>query len=103
MATAVTDPKKEKLTPEEMLAHLEALAESGADIMQEAITAGQEEAGDMDARRFRLGDIAVLLEKRHGEDTLGEWAKAINVPKTTAQEYWRVAAFYKKPARAGIR
>jgi len=105
MATAVTkeEPRQQKQTLDEMLAHLEALAETAQDIMQEAITVGQEMNGDMDERRFGLGDIAKLLVKRHGEDTLGEWAKAISVPKKTAQEYRTVATFYEKPARAGIR
>lgn len=55
--------------------------------------------GEMDERRWFVGDRAALVEKRYGGRTLDDFARDINANKSTIHGWRRVANFYPKSIR----
>lgn len=84
------------------IAHLEAAIERGEDILSDAEELGREAAVQADQRRYILGDLACLVQKRYGQDMLGDFAKEINVSKKQLQEYRTTCAYWDKDARKQI-
>lgn len=63
---------------------------------------GRRCAESLDAGRWTLGDIALTVEKRYGQDSIGAFARDINVKASRVREYRTVAAFYESSARAAF-
>jgi hypothetical protein len=61
---------------------------------------GRRCAESLDAGRWSLGDIALAVEKRYGQDSIGKFATEINVKASRVREYRTVCAFYPSSARA---
>jgi hypothetical protein len=66
----------------------EALASEGLSILQ-----------DHDRNRWRLGEIAQLVERGYGKSALRNFANDINIRPPTLYEYHRVTAFYSPDDR----
>lgn len=66
----------------------EALASEGVSILQ-----------DHDRNRWRLGEIAQLVERGYGKSSLRSFANDINIRPPTLYEYHRVTAFYSPDDR----
>lgn len=62
--------------------------------------AGRRCAESLDSGRWALGDIALTVQKRYGENAIQKFALDINVKVGRVQEYRTVSAFYQNPARA---
>lgn len=74
---------------EEMLAQ-------GADPWEVLIQAGLEAQNNMDRGRWRIGDMALLVEKRYGDDALAKYATSIRVPVSRARQYRAVCRFWDR-------
>jgi len=57
---------------------------------EEAISLGLELREQKDNVQWSLGGLASRVAKSYGEDSIGEFAKAINIPKNTLREYRRI-------------
>lgn len=86
-------------TFENSLDALKQMADAGEDIWEAAISLGIQDEDDMTEIRWRQGDLAGLIDKRYGDDRLGSYAKAINIPARTLRERRQVSAFYENGAR----
>lgn len=62
--------------------------------------AGRTAAQDMDSGRFLLGDLALRIEKRYGQDSIGQYSADIGLARAgTLREYARVARRFDIPTR----
>lgn len=66
----------------------EALADAGRDL-----------ADANDRNRWVLGDLALRVETRYGEDAIGQYASEIKVFERTLRTYRQVSAFYENGTR----
>jgi hypothetical protein len=96
------DAVKDPIDFDVEIAKLEQAAQSGANVWDDAVNAGMELNKSLDTRRFELGDLAVLIGKKYGQDTIGKFATEIGVGKKRLQEYRTVAHFYEKSLRMQI-
>ena len=78
------------------------IAETLPDAWESLCDAGRHYAEDMDAGRWKLGDLALKVEKQYGQDSLGEFAREVNVRAGRIREYRRVCDFYENVARAAF-
>lgn len=78
---------------------LESAIQRGDEVWSDAEELAREAAQQSDQRRYILGDIACLIKTRYGEDTLGEFAKDIQVTKKQLQEYRTTCAFWTRTER----
>jgi hypothetical protein len=78
---------------------IDTMLDGGADIWETAISAACEDEQDMAARRWRLGDIALRVQKAYGKNRLGDFAKQINVPVPTVRQYRHMSEFYPNDTR----
>jgi len=62
----------------------------------------RELVGQIDLRRWRVGDRAILIEKQYGEHTLDDFARDIGMNKNTVYGWRRVAEFYPEVVRRTI-
>jgi hypothetical protein len=70
------------------------------DDWESLVDVAREITADMDNRRWLLGDIAGLAERRHGQGSIKELATAIRMSRhKTLYEYERVARFYDVSTR----
>lgn len=82
---------------------IEALIERGDDIWEVLVNAGIQAQEFLDTGRWTIGDLAGLVDKQYGQNTIGTFAKAINVEVERVREYRTVAAFWEIPHRQKIR
>lgn len=75
---------------------LEQSAFEGRDIYADLVSAGQQDAADMDERRWRLGDLACLVTKEYGKNRIAEWAKDVNAVVASVRSYRAVASFFDR-------
>lgn len=66
---------------------------------EEICDESREAAERQDSGRWIIGDNALEVEAHYGQDTIGEYARQINVKKGRVEEYRTVCRFYKKSAR----
>lgn len=85
-----------------LLPLLEKASQSGDDIWDTAVNVGMELNKSLDTKRFELGDLACLVSKKYGHDTIGKFATEIGVKKARLQEYRTVTSFYPKDLRMQI-
>lgn len=83
----------------DILDTLEARAAAGEDVYSDAVSLGITTTEDMEARRWHYAQLAAIVGKRYGDDTLGTFAKDVKLRPRTAQEYAQVWRFYPKNAR----
>jgi len=69
---------------------------------EELCDMGRAAAGSLDLGRFLIGDITLTIQTNYGENTLSEFAKAINVPVTRVREYRTVSKFWNIQQRQKI-
>jgi hypothetical protein len=81
---------------------LEEASKQGEDIWDTAANLGAMINKSLDRKQFTLGDLACLVAKRYGQDTLGDFATSIGVRKKRLQEYRTVCRTFEKSARADI-
>lgn len=74
-------------------------AAHGEDIWDGSKALAMEMTHDLDQRQLRLGDLACLVEKQKGEDTIGVWATEIGEVRKTITDYRTVSRFWPKDIR----
>ena len=81
---------------------LEKAVEKGEDIWQATIDLGIAARQDMDRGRFAIGDSALLVSKKYGENRIGAFAAEIGVNEERVEEYRGVCKFFprKHPKRS---
>lgn len=100
---AETQPAQtSSLNPDMILDLIDQSIEAGEDPWEIITDAGIVAAADMDIYRWFIGDLACRIEKKYGENRIGEFAKTIHAPVDRVEEYRTVCRFYKKSARAEI-
>lgn len=62
----------------------------------------RELVADMDTKRWIIGDDASAVETRYGEHTMEDFARDINMNKSTVAGWKRVADFYPKFIRRNL-
>jgi hypothetical protein len=67
---------------------------------EEICDRGRIAINDMDRGRWQIGDDALLVAKKYGEDAIGQYAREIKASKKRVVEHRTVCAFYEKSARA---
>lgn len=79
--------------------------QDGVDIWEMAVSVGVEDGHDADEKRWRLGDLATLIESSYGEGSIERYADEINERKTRVYECRRVSSFfpYGDPVREDLR
>lgn len=78
---------------------LKEMAANGEDIWEAAVSLGIQDEDDLTELRWRQGDLAMLIDKRYGDDRLGSYAKAINVPIRTIRHRRQMSRFYENGTR----
>jgi len=81
---------------------LEQASDQGDDIWDTTVNLGIVAVQDQDQRNYNIGDLSVMVGKKYGEDTIGEWAKAIGADVARVKEYRTTCAYWEKSARADI-
>jgi hypothetical protein len=66
------------------------------------VSAGQTIVEAHDRNRWALGDLGRKCERRYGEQSLAQYAAAINVRPKTMYDYTACAAFYDRDERAAF-
>lgn len=79
---------------------LERRAAAGEDVYADATSMGSSAREDKDMSRWRLGDIALTVEKRYGENSIAQFAKDINESVTSVEEYRTTCRFWTRSVRA---
>lgn len=80
-------------------------APSWADVVQDETAwealcdAGRQAAARLDEGRWLLGDLALRVRTRYGEDAVGKFATESGVEAKRVYEYRQVSAFYEPDAR----
>lgn len=80
----------------DVIDELQAAIDAGRDVYQDAVSAAQADAADMDARRWRLGDLACLVAKQYGRNTIAAFAKDIGEPVARLRGYRTVSNFFDR-------
>jgi hypothetical protein len=62
----------------------------------------RELVGQIDARRWVVGDRAILIDKQYGEHTIDDFSRDIGMNKNTVYGWRRVAEFYPESVRRTI-
>lgn len=78
---------------------LAARAGAGEDVFQEVIAEGMKHRERGDAARWAIGDLALLVDKRYGENRIAEFAKGIGQRVSAVREYRTVCRFWTTSAR----
>jgi hypothetical protein len=69
---------------------------------EEAISIGLELREGKDQSQWRLGDLALSVEKAYGVDSLGKFAIEININKNSLQQYRRVSKAFPPRTRSKV-
>lgn len=113
-AGAIADGRYTLAYPDPLAAIREVAAHypAGGDddpVLEMCIGAGIQDLEDMDGRRWRLGDIAVLLQDRYptyrdsyGKRIVDHYAREIKARARTLFEYAETARFYPDSARRAL-
>jgi hypothetical protein len=72
------------------------------DDFEELCERGRIAARDLDRGRFVIGDLALRIETQYGRDTVGEFARQVNVQKKRVYEYRDVCSIFDSSARAEL-
>lgn len=81
---------------------LERAVEAGENVWDTAVNLGMVLAQDSDALRYHLGDLACIVPKQYGKDTLGRFAADIGIERTRLQEYRTTCAFWTRGVRRDL-
>lgn len=81
---------------------LSCAAQQGEDIWDGSKALAMEMAHDLDQRQLRLGDLACLVVKQKGQDTIGVWATEIGHSRKTITDYRTVSHFWPKEERDAV-
>jgi len=76
---------------------------AGEDTWEAAVSAGIQAQENMDTGRWTIGDLALLVVTKYGDNSVQDFAKSIKVEASRVKEYRTVARFWEKSARADIR
>lgn len=90
------------MNDDQRLEQLEKMASQGADIWEAVISEGIEVGRDRDSRSWRLGDLALLVQKQYGRNSIGKFAKEINVPVRRVYDFRRVSKLFPRDIRDDI-
>lgn len=74
--------------------HVAACAERGEEVMEMAISIGQQASRDGDRQRIAIGTLADILCRRYAEGSLESFAKNISVKARTVRSYRSVVRYY---------
>lgn len=99
--TLVNDGVIADLTADEIVDQLISVAES-EDIYEAAISAALPWVEQIDKYKYNIGDLAVSIEKKYGEDRVGSFAKAIKAEVNRVKEYRTVCSRFDKNTRRQI-
>jgi len=69
---------------------------------EEAVSTGLELREAKDNSQWKLGDLALSVEKVYGVDALGKFAVDININKKSLQQYRRVSSAFPPASRSKI-
>jgi len=69
---------------------------------EECISIGLELREGKDQVQWRLGDLALQVEKIYGSDSLGKFATAININKNSLSQYRRVSNAFPESTRSKV-
>jgi hypothetical protein len=72
-------------------------------VWEMCVSAGQEFVARGDDNAWNLGDLALIVATKYGDDTIGKYAKAVGKPKSTIKQYRRMSGFWQKDTRVSIR
>lgn len=84
------------------VAKLAEQALKGGDVMEQAIILGQDALAQGDHTRWLLGDLACIVQKRYGHNSIKTFADGFHAKPKTVQEYRTVCLRFTKSVRAGI-
>lgn len=62
----------------------------------------REVVGEIDERRWIVGDDALLIDTKYGEHTMDDFARDIGMNKSTVKGWKRVCEFYPKSIRGNL-
>ena len=66
---------------------------------EELVSEGMVARENKDGSQWRLGDLALMIEKKYREDSLGKFAVEIGVRKNSLKNYRNTARIFKKDIR----
>jgi len=69
---------------------------------EELCSTGLELRANKDESQWRLGDLALLVEKSYGSNSLAKFAIDININKNSLSQYRRVSAAFPPQTRSQI-
>ena len=69
---------------------------------EEAVSAGLELREAKDTSQWKLGDLALTVEKTYGLDSIGKFSTDININKKSLQQYRRVSAAFPPASRSRL-
>lgn len=78
------------------------LESTPGDTFDLVVNAGIMARESLDQGRYIIGDCAVHLHKRYGEDIVGQFAEQINCRTASVREYRRVCTFWQRSTRAEL-
>lgn len=80
---------------------LESASQAGENIYEAAISAGIQARESGDSAKWLIGDLALLIRKDYGQDTIGQFAGDIGTAVERVHEYRTVCKFYPRRAEHG--
>lgn len=89
-------------TMHDPIAELDRLLNRDIDIWETAIAIGQSTEEEMSIRRWILGDVAIRVDTKYGENSISKYAAAINVNSSTLKQRRQMSAFYPKDTRVAF-
>lgn len=70
---------------------------------EEYLTLGMEARADKDNCQWKLGDLALLVAKDYGKDSIGKYSYAIGVERKTLMNYRTIASRFTRQTREQYR
>lgn len=96
----VAEKPAEIIDPEAVLDLLEQGVEAGLDIFEQAVGLGEQVRRQDDDAKWIVGDLACLVQKKHGSNRISEFAKNIGWEVDRVKEYRTQSKFYPRSVRA---
>lgn len=80
----------------------DAMLRQGDDPWELLVSAGITWRDQIDTGRWKIGDAALLIDKRYGEDTLTRYANGIGATPRSVKDYRQTCGFWHKPVRESL-
>ena len=70
---------------------------------EDLLSQGMEAREDKDNSQWKLGDLAEVVQKNYGEDSIGKYSYAVGVEKKTLMNYRTISKRFPSPIREKYR